>query len=205
MSRYSIDPSKIKIVVNRYVKKGCDIEPDEVERALGLQISWMVPNDFKNAIAAINFGEPVVLRAPRSEISTSLLALEYKTGKLRWFYQFVHHDVWNHDIPDAPKLLRRLHSLNRLDSVLLARLPLLHPEGLREHVGDKLFETTIRSSIACGVFAVISSWSILAARSMPESRSASAAACDDDRISSERSSSGLRSPTSRAATWSLKN
>jgi MinD-like ATPase involved in chromosome partitioning or flagellar assembly len=35
----------------------------------------MVPNDFKNAIAAINFGEPVVLRAPRSEMSVSLNGL----------------------------------------------------------------------------------------------------------------------------------
>ena len=75
MRRMGIESAKIKIVVNRYVKKGCDIEPEEVERALGLKISWMVPNDFKNAIAAINFGEPVVLRAPRSEISTSLTAL----------------------------------------------------------------------------------------------------------------------------------
>jgi len=75
MRRMGIESTKIRIVVNRYVKKGCDIEPEEVERALGLKISWMVPNDFKNAIAAINFGEPVVLRAPRSEISTSLTAL----------------------------------------------------------------------------------------------------------------------------------
>ncbi len=75
MRRMGIESSKIRIVVNRFVKKGCDIEPEEVERALGLKISWMVPNDFKNAIAAINFGEPVVLRAPRSEISTSLTAL----------------------------------------------------------------------------------------------------------------------------------
>jgi len=75
LRRMGIEASKIRIVVNRYVKKGCDIEPDEVERALGLKISWMVPNDFKNAIAAINFGEPVVLRAPRAEISTSLAAL----------------------------------------------------------------------------------------------------------------------------------
>jgi pilus assembly protein CpaE len=75
MRRMGIEALKIKIVVNRYVKKGCDIEPDEVERALGLKISWMVPNDFKNAIAAINFGEPVVLRAPKSEISMSLTAL----------------------------------------------------------------------------------------------------------------------------------
>jgi pilus assembly protein CpaE len=75
MRRMGIEASKIRIVVNRFVKKGWDIEPDEVERALGLKISWMVPNDFKNAIAAINFGEPVVIRAPRSDISTSLSAL----------------------------------------------------------------------------------------------------------------------------------
>jgi pilus assembly protein CpaE len=75
LRRMGIEASRLRIVVNRYVKKGCDIEPDEVERALGLKISWMVPNDFKNAIAAINFGEPVVLRAPRSDISTSLSAL----------------------------------------------------------------------------------------------------------------------------------
>jgi pilus assembly protein CpaE len=75
LRRMGIESSKIRIVVNRFVKKGCDIEPEEVERALGLQIGWMVPNDFKNAIAAINFGEPVVLRAPRSDISTSLIGL----------------------------------------------------------------------------------------------------------------------------------
>ncbi len=75
LRRMGIEASKIRIVVNRYVKKGVDIEPDEVERSLGLQIAWMVPNDFKNAIAAINFGEPVVLRAPKSDISTSLIGL----------------------------------------------------------------------------------------------------------------------------------
>jgi pilus assembly protein CpaE len=75
MRRMGIEATKIRIVVNRYVKKGSDIEPEEVERALGLKVSWTIPNDFKNAIAAINFGEPVVLRAPRSEISTSLAGL----------------------------------------------------------------------------------------------------------------------------------
>jgi pilus assembly protein CpaE len=75
LRRSGVEANKINIVVNRYVKKGCDIEPDEVERALGLKISWMIPNDFKNAIAAINFGEPVVIRSPKSEISTSLREL----------------------------------------------------------------------------------------------------------------------------------
>ncbi len=75
LRRMGIESSKIRIVVNRFVKKGWDIEPSEVERALGLKISWLVPNDFKNAISAINFGEPVVLRAPKSEMSASLCGL----------------------------------------------------------------------------------------------------------------------------------
>jgi pilus assembly protein CpaE len=75
LRRMGIDSAKICTVVNRFVKKGNDIEPAEIERSLGIKVSWLVPNDFKNAIAAINFGEPVVLRAPRSEISMSLVQL----------------------------------------------------------------------------------------------------------------------------------
>ncbi len=72
LRRMGIDATKIRIVVNRFEKRGRDIEPQEVERALGLQINWTVPNDFKTAINAINFGEPVVLRSPKAEMSMSL-------------------------------------------------------------------------------------------------------------------------------------
>ncbi|MGI1678694.1 MAG: PQQ-binding-like beta-propeller repeat protein [Cellvibrionaceae bacterium] len=37
--------------------------------------------------------------------STSLIALDVKTGKRVWHYQLVHHDIWNYDIPTAPILL----------------------------------------------------------------------------------------------------
>jgi quinoprotein glucose dehydrogenase len=36
---------------------------------------------------------------------TSLIALDVKTGRRVWHFQFVHHDVWNYDTPDAPKVL----------------------------------------------------------------------------------------------------
>jgi pilus assembly protein CpaE len=75
LRRMGVEGTKIRIVVNRFVKKGCDIEPEEVEKALGLKINWLVPNDFRNAIGAINYGEPVVLRAPRSEMAVSLSQL----------------------------------------------------------------------------------------------------------------------------------
>jgi len=37
--------------------------------------------------------------------STTLLALDVKTGKRVWHFQMVHHDIWNYDTPTAPVLL----------------------------------------------------------------------------------------------------
>ena len=34
----------------------------------------------------------------------SVVALECKTGKMRWHYQVVHHDLWDYDLPAAPVL-----------------------------------------------------------------------------------------------------
>ncbi len=36
---------------------------------------------------------------------TSLIALDVQTGKRKWHYQFVHHDIWNYDTPTAPVLM----------------------------------------------------------------------------------------------------
>jgi pilus assembly protein CpaE len=72
LRRMGVESSKIKIVVNRFVKKGWDIDPAEVERALGLKISWLIPNDYKTALAALNYGEPFVISSPRAEISQCL-------------------------------------------------------------------------------------------------------------------------------------
>ncbi len=34
-----------------------------------------------------------------------LVALDARTGKLIWYYQFVHHDIWDYDPPAAPALV----------------------------------------------------------------------------------------------------
>jgi glucose dehydrogenase len=36
---------------------------------------------------------------------TSLIALNVETGERAWHFQMVHHDVWNYDNPNAPKVL----------------------------------------------------------------------------------------------------
>ena len=37
--------------------------------------------------------------------STSLIALDVRTGERVWHFQMVHHDIWNYDTPTAPVLL----------------------------------------------------------------------------------------------------
>lgn len=46
-----------------------------------------------------------------------LLALNARTGSLIWYYQMVHHDIWDYDNASAPKLLTVWHDGRRVDAV----------------------------------------------------------------------------------------
>lgn len=46
-----------------------------------------------------------------------LLALDAATGKLRWHYQYIHHDTWDWDPPSAPVLLTVKHDGQPVDAV----------------------------------------------------------------------------------------
>jgi glucose dehydrogenase len=37
--------------------------------------------------------------------ANSLVALDAATGKLRWYFQMVHHDIWDYDMPAQPVLI----------------------------------------------------------------------------------------------------
>jgi quinoprotein glucose dehydrogenase len=37
--------------------------------------------------------------------ANSIVALDVKTGKKKWHFQMVHHDIWDYDLPMAPNLL----------------------------------------------------------------------------------------------------
>ena len=47
----------------------------------------------------------------------SLLALDARTGKRIWHFQTVHHDLWDYDIPTAPKLLTVRHDGHTVDAI----------------------------------------------------------------------------------------
>ena len=38
------------------------------------------------------------IRAGNNLFDNSVVALDLKTGKIRWYYQLVHHDIWEHDV-----------------------------------------------------------------------------------------------------------
>ncbi|MHA4893404.1 outer membrane protein assembly factor BamB family protein [Pedobacter sp. PWIIR3] len=46
-----------------------------------------------------------------------LIALNVRTGKYMWHYQFVHHDIWDKDIPAPPNLIKVKHNGVLIDAV----------------------------------------------------------------------------------------
>ena len=67
--------------------------------------------DEKLGLIYIPFGMGAVdewggTRPPTTEkFATSIVALDTSTGKLRWVYQTVHHDLWDMDVPAQPALV----------------------------------------------------------------------------------------------------
>lgn len=44
-------------------------------------------------------------RKGRDLFANSLVALQASTGKLVWYFQMVHHDIWDYDMPGQPTLI----------------------------------------------------------------------------------------------------
>jgi glucose dehydrogenase len=56
-------------------------------------------------------------RKGRNLYANSLLALDANTGKLAWFQQLVHHDIWDWDLPAAPTLIEVTKNGRRIPAV----------------------------------------------------------------------------------------
>jgi quinoprotein glucose dehydrogenase len=84
----------------------------------GQHYSWSSPNSWSTAsadealgLAYFPMGMGAVdqwggTRPPTTEkYATSILALDLATGKPRWVFQTVHHDLWDMDVPAQPSLI----------------------------------------------------------------------------------------------------
>ncbi len=48
----------------------------------------------------------------------SLVALDAATGKLKWYFQTIHHDIWDYDAPATPTLVDVVHNGQRIPAVI---------------------------------------------------------------------------------------
>ncbi|HEX5238669.1 MAG TPA: membrane-bound PQQ-dependent dehydrogenase, glucose/quinate/shikimate family [Sphingomicrobium sp.] len=84
----------------------------------GQRYSWSSPNSWSTATADEKLGMiyfpmgmgavdqyGVNRPATTEKFATSVLALDTATGKVRWVFQTVHHDLWDMDVPTQPALL----------------------------------------------------------------------------------------------------
>jgi quinoprotein glucose dehydrogenase len=90
---------------------GYDTWPAEGHEKAGGVHNWSeLTVDEANGIAFVPFGTARYdffggNRAGNNLFANSLVALDAKTGKRLWHQQLVHHDLWDYDLPQAPKLL----------------------------------------------------------------------------------------------------
>jgi quinoprotein glucose dehydrogenase len=90
---------------------GYDTWPKDAYKTAGGVHNWSeLTVDEANGIAFIPFGTARYDfyggdRPGDNLFGNSLVALDARTGKRLWHRQLVHHDLWDFDLPQAPKLL----------------------------------------------------------------------------------------------------
>ena len=105
---------------------GYDTWPEGAYKKSGGVHNWSeFTIDEQNGIAFIPFGTARFDfyggdRVGNNLFANSLVALDARTGKRLWHYQLVHHDLWDYDLPQAPKLLTLRQNGRNIDVVVQA-------------------------------------------------------------------------------------
>jgi pilus assembly protein CpaE len=74
LEKKGLRKEKVKLVVNRYLSRA-DIQIADAEKVLGHKVFLTIPNEYKDVIASINKGTPIVSMAPRSPVSKAIVRL----------------------------------------------------------------------------------------------------------------------------------
>ena len=102
---------------------GYDTWPKDAYKTAGGVHNWSeLTVDTANAMAFIQFGTARYdfyggNRPGNNLFANSVVALDARTGKRVWHQQLVHHDLWDYDLPQAPKLLT-IHQNGRAREVV---------------------------------------------------------------------------------------
>lgn len=102
---------------------GYDTWPKDAWKTVGGANAWSgLSLDEKRGIVFVPTASPKYNfygadRTGANLFGDSLLALNARTGKLIWYFQMVHHDIWDYDNSTAPQLLAVRHNGKLVDVV----------------------------------------------------------------------------------------
>lgn len=102
---------------------GYDTWPKDAWKYAGAANNWAgMTVDNKRGIVYVPTGSAVYDfyggdRIGNDLFADSLIALDAETGKRLWYFQGVHHDLWDRDFPAPPALVTVTHDGKRVDAV----------------------------------------------------------------------------------------
>jgi glucose dehydrogenase len=77
-------------------------------------------------VGSVNNDHYGVDRPGTNLFGNSLVAVDARTGKLKWYFQAIHHDIWDYDMPAAPMLFDVVHDGKTIPAVaVITKNPLL--------------------------------------------------------------------------------
>ncbi|HZG23408.1 MAG TPA: PQQ-binding-like beta-propeller repeat protein, partial [Chitinophagaceae bacterium] len=105
---------------------GYDTWPKDAYKIIGAANSWAgMTLDEKRGVVYFGTGSPSADfyggdREGANLFANCIMALDAETGKMKWYYQTIHHDLWDRDHPCAPNLTTVKHNGKSVDVVVQA-------------------------------------------------------------------------------------
>jgi quinoprotein glucose dehydrogenase len=105
---------------------GYDTWPKDAYKKIGATNNWSgLTIDDKRGMVYLGTGSPAAdfyggARAGSNLFSDCILALDAASGKLKWYYQTIHHDLWDRDIPCPPNLATIQYQGEKRDVIVQA-------------------------------------------------------------------------------------
>jgi quinoprotein glucose dehydrogenase len=100
--------------------------PRDAYKRIGAANCWSgFTLDEKRGVVFFGTGSPAsdfdgAARTGANLFSDCIMALDAQTGKMKWYYQTIHHDLWDRDHPCPPNLTTVTHDGKRVDVVVQA-------------------------------------------------------------------------------------
>ena len=103
---------------------GAETWPKDYWKSAGTPANWGFGSvDTARGLIFLPIGQPAAqyyggLRAQTNLYSSSVVALDANTGKVRWSFQLTHHDVWDYDNAATPALVDVVRNGRRIPALV---------------------------------------------------------------------------------------